>query len=198
MRTPNCECLVCKKPLYRRPADLAKVRHVACLAHRAEAQKLSGITPAQQAGLSQGRRKGTNNRTGYVHREESKRRASESQKRWAAENPDKVAARAEKTRGVLHYQWKGGLSKLGQSIRQMTEYRKWVVAVRKRDERCLQCGSVEALESHHVRPLATLLALYGIDSRPSARACPALWDISNGQTLCAPCHYKIHGRKYAD
>lgn len=198
MRTPNCQCLVCKKPLYRRPADLAKVRHVACLAHRAEAQKLSGITPAQQAGLSQGRRKGTNNRTGYAHREESKRKASESHKRWAAENQDKVAARAEKTRGERHYQWKGGLSKLGQSIRQMTEYRKWVDAVRKRDERCMQCGSVGALESHHIKPLAELIALHGIDSRPSARACPALWDISNGQTLCTPCHYKIHGRKYAD
>lgn len=198
MRTPNCECLVCKKPLYRRPNELEKVRHVACLAHRAEAQKLSGVTPAQRAALALGSVKGTNHRTGYAHREESKRKASESHKRWAAENPDKVAARAEKTRGALHYQWKGGSSKLGQSIRQMTEYRKWVDAVRKRDGRCVQCESTDLLESHHIKPLAVMIAAYVIDSRASARACPALWDISNGQTLCAPCHYKIHGRKYAD
>lgn len=198
MRTPNCECLICKKPLYRRPHELKRVRHVACMAHRAEAQSISGVTPAQQAGLNLGRVKGTNHRSGYKHRHESKRKASESHKRWCAENPDKVAARGAKVRGEQHYQWKGGMSKVSQSIRQMTEYRTWAAAVRERDAACVRCGAIERLESHHKTPFAELLARYEIRTRDDARKCAALWDISNGETLCERCHYKEHGRKYAD
>ncbi len=197
MRTPNCECIVCKKPLYRRPNELEKVRHVACMEHRAEAQKLSGITPAQQAGLSQGRRKGTNNRTGYRHRAESREKTSESHKAWCAANPEKVAARGAKVRGELHYQWKGGLSKLSQAIRQMTEYRKWMDAVKARDgTACVRCGCTTNLESHNKRLFADILQDHNVTSTSDARACAALWDISNGETLCQEHHYQEHGRNY--
>lgn len=198
MRTPNCACMVCGAPLYRRPSDLAKVRHVACMAHRAEAQKLSGITPAQQAGLSQGRRKGTNNRTGYRHRDESRRKASNANKAWCAANPGKVAARGEKTRGEAHYRWDGGVSKLAQSIRRMTEYRRWADAIRNRDGCCVQCGSTSGLESHHKRLFSDLLRENGINNRNDARTCAALWDISNGETLCQRHHYEAHGRTHAN
>ena len=166
--------------------------------HRAEAQKLSGITPAQLSGLSQGRRKGTNNRTGYRHRAESRRKASETQKAWCAANPDRVAARGEKTRGEAHYNWAGGVSKLAQSIRRMTEYRRWAGAIRERDGCCVQCGSTDGLESHHKRPFSDLLRENKISSRDDARMCPALWDISNGETLCQEHHYEAHGRNYAN
>lgn len=198
MRTPNCCCVICGVPLYRRPSDLARVRHVACMQHRAEAQKRSGITPAQQAGLSQGRRKGTNNRTGYRHRAESRRKTSESHKAWCATNPEKVADRSKKTRGEAHYNWAGGSSKLAQSIRRMTEHRRWAEAVRARDGACVRCGSTEALESHHKRLFSDLLREHGIASRDDARKCAALWDISNGETLCQEHHYKTHGRTYAN
>lgn len=196
MRTPNCECVVCKKPLYRRPNELEKVRHVACMAHRAEAQKLSGITPAQRAGLSLGRRKGTNNRTGYLHRAESKAKTSEANKRFWRENPDKLAARGAKVTGDLNWQWKGGISKLSQSIRQMTEYRKWTDAVRARDRKCIRCGLDELLQAHHVEAFSELLSRHEVKSRNDAKNCAALWDISNGITLCEECHYKEHGRNY--
>lgn len=188
---------MCKKPLYRRPNELEKVRHVACMAHRAEAQKLSGITPAQQAGLGLGRRNGTNNRTGYRHRAESRAKTSEAHKAWCAANPDKVAARGEKVRGELHYQWKGGLSKLSQAIRRMTEYRKWMDAVKARDGMaCVRCGSGLDLESHHKRLFAEILRENNITSTSDARGCAALWDISNGETLCQEHHYQEHGRNY--
>ena len=165
--------------------------------HRAEAQKLSGITVAQLKGLSLGRRKGTNNRTGYRHRAESKRKVSEANKKWCAENPDKVALRGEKVRGESHYKWKGGLSKLSQSIRQMNEYRKWVDAVRHRDGcKSVRCSSTVKLESHHIKTLAKLLEENSIQSRDQARNCLALWELSNGETLCEECHYKEHERKY--
>ena len=198
MRTPNCECCICGKPLYRRPYELAKVRHVACMAHRGIAQAQSGVTDAQQKALALGRVPGTNHRAGYVHRDESKRKASDSHRAWCAANPDKVKARGEKTRGEKHYHWKGGTSRLNSAIRRLTENRKWMEAVKERDGKCLICGSVENLESHHITPLAALVEANGISNRDQARECSALWDLDNGMTVCRPCHYNIHGRTYAD
>jgi len=198
MRTPNCKCCICGKPLYRRPFELAKVRYVACMAHRRMAQAQSGPTDAQQNALALGRVPGTNHRNGYVHREESKRKTSESHRAWCAENPDKVKARSEKTRGEKHYHWNGGTSRLNVSIRRLTENRKWMDAVKERDGKCLVCGSVENLESHHITPFADLVQANGITNRDQARDCLALWNLSNGMTVCRPCHYNIHGRIYAD
>lgn len=198
MRTPNTECLLCKKPLYRRPFEMAKVRYAACMACRSESQKVAGITERQQSGLRLGREKGTNHRTGYTHREESKRKASESHKRFNAKNPEFAATRGAKIRAENHYRWKGGASKLNTSIRQMHENRKWMDAVKARDGQCLRCGSNDHLEAHHVRPLSEIMEALGIRARDDARKHAAiLWDLSNGETLCEPCHYAEHGRKRA-
>jgi 5-methylcytosine-specific restriction endonuclease McrA len=166
--------------------------------HRNEAQDSAGQTAAQEAALALGRKPGTNNRAGYKHREESKRKASESHKAWCAANPDKVKARGDKTRGPLHYNWKGGCSRLNAAIRRLTENRKWMDDVKARDGKCLVCGSTERLESHHIVPLAVLVGVHGVQNRDAARECSALWDLANGMTVCARCHYKIHGRKYDD
>lgn len=197
MRTPNCECCVCGKPLYRRPYELGKVRHVACMAHRAEAQVRSGITDAQKSGLSLGRQPGTNHRAGYKHHEESKRKTSESHKAWCAANPGKVRARGEKTRGERHYQWKGGASTLNAAIRRLTEFRKWAKSVRERDGRCTVCGTTDNLEAHHIEPFAALVHAHRLHDTDAARGCAPLWDVSNGETLCQRCHYDRHGRKHA-
>lgn len=197
MRTPNCKCLVCETPLYRRPGELARVRHVACMAHRALAQSISGVTEAQKRGLVLGREKGTNHRTGYRHREESKRKASESNKRWCADNPDKVAARSEKKRGENAYNWKGGVSRLNTSIRQMYENRVWMDAIKARDGACAECGSTDDLEAHHEPSLVSLLEQYGIRNRDDARAhADKLWSMDGGRTLCSRCHDAAHGRRH--
>ena len=109
-----------------------------------------------------------------------------------------MKARSEKTRGENHYRWNGGTSRLNAAIRRLTENRKWMKAVRQRDGKCLVCGSVENLESHHIVPLADLVQAHGITDREHARSCDALWDLGNGMTVCRPCHYNIHGRTYAD
>jgi len=192
MRTPNAECVVCHKPLYRRPRDKARSRYAACVKHRAEAQVLAGITDAQHAGLALGRT--GNHRNGRPDSDATKAKKSATSREYWAARPDEAIARGAKTRGPLNRNWRGGVSKLNKSIRTMTENRKWMDAVKARDGRCLRCGATDALEAHHVEGMASIIERFGIVDRDQARACSALWDIGNGETLCVPCHYAEHGR----
>ena len=196
-RKPNAECVVCKKPLYRRPYELAKVRHVACMEHRGLAQHLEGLTEAQKAGLALGSRKGTNHRTGYKHKESSKLKTKKANQEYWRLHPEQLKKRGEKTRAELHYNWKGGSTRLNVSIRRMTEHRRWMDAVKARDGKCT-CGSIQDLEAHHITELAILITRNKVKNRADARDCEALWDLSNGITKCRKCHYAIHGRRYED
>lgn len=200
MRTPNAVCVVCAAPLYRRPGELSRVRHVACMVHRGDAQRLSGLTDAQRSGLARGRVKGTNHRTGYTHKPESRAKTAAANLAYWSANPDEAVARGAKTRGESHYRWNGGSSRLNASIRRMTENRRWMEAVKARDGACLRCASTVHLESHHRVGLAALIQRLGILSRDDARVNSAsLWDLNNGETLCRRCHYAEHGRSwYAD
>ena len=180
--------------MYRRPSELAKVRYVVCIQHRAEAQRLYGVTDAQLEALSIGWYASNPRQAGYTHSEETKRKISESNKRWLLENPELLQQRGLKIRGENHYKWKGGASKLNTAIRQMTENRKWMDAVKNRDGCCTRCYSTSNLESHHVVPLSEIIETFCINSVEDARGVSILWDINNGITLCKPCHYKEHGR----
>lgn len=126
-----------------------------------------------------------------------KRKVSEANRKYWADHPDELAARGAQLRGENHYKWKGGASKLNTAIRQMTENRKWMDAVKERDAyKCVRCRSGDQLESHHKIELADLIEQNNIKSCADARSCPALWDLSNGETLCQKCHYAEHGRIY--
>ena len=175
---------------------MAKTRYAACMAHRAEAQVLAGITDAQKAGLKLGRVKGTNHREGYQHKEASKLKITDAVKAFWLENPDKAKERGQKIRGEKHYAWKGGVSKLSLSIRQLPEHRNWSDRVKARDGACTVCGSTENLEAHHITSFADMLREHGVTSRDAARDCLALWDLANGVTLCAAHHYASHGRDF--
>lgn len=197
MRTPNTACALCAKPLYRRPSDMQRSRYAACMGCRGRAQSVAGVTDAQRKGLAQGSRKGTNHRAGYKHREESKRKTAEANARFWAANPDAALARAK--RGGDAYNWKGGISRLNTSIRQMTENRKWMDAIKARDGCCLRCDSTTDLEAHHKIELAVLVDRLGIKSRDDARRHGTqLWDLTNGETLCRRCHYGLHGRVFRE
>jgi len=198
IRKPNTECCICKKPLYRKPKEMEKARYSACMAHRAQAQVVNGITEAQSAGLSRGREKGTNHRAGYKHKQESKEKTSASHKRYCAENPEKVKERGILTRGENHYKWKGGQTKINVMVRRLDEHRKWMSAVKSRDKVCVKCASSINLEAHHIKPLAAIVEEHSVTTRDEARACQPLWDLENGITVCRRCHYGIHGRTYAD
>ena len=155
------------------------------------------VTAKSLENLKLGREKGTNHLTGISksksHREKTKRTMSE----WCKNNPDKVKARGAKNRAENHYLWKGGISNLNQSIRQMNEYRNWQRKMKRRDKECI-CGSTKELESHHLIPLKLLIEIHKIKTRDDARNCKELWSMKNGITLCRKCHYKTDNRKYND
>ncbi len=193
MRTPNTQCQICQKALYRRPSDLARYKAVCCVGCRSELYKQREPSP----NLELGREKGTNHLEGIPKGKAQKAKMKKIMAKWCKENPDKVKQRGEKTRGENHYNWKGGISNLNQSIRQMNEYRNWQRKMKRRDKQCV-CGETTELETHHLIPLKLLIEIHKITNRDEARECKELWDIKNGLTLCRKCHYKIDNRKYND
>ena len=83
--------------------------------------------------------------------------------------------------GDKHPAWKGGVTPECQTIRTSVEYKIWRKAVLERDFYvCTACGSKDRLHAHHI--------LRFIDF-PHKR-----FDITNGITLCLPCHWKLHGK----
>jgi len=85
--------------------------------------------------------------------------------------------------------WKGGITKLNQSVRSLERYDKWRKEVFMRDNfTCTHCGDRGYLNADHIRPLCILLEENNIKSTEQADKCGVLWDINNGRTLCISCH----------
>jgi 5-methylcytosine-specific restriction endonuclease McrA len=62
--------------------------------------------------------------------------------------------------------------------RKTSSYRQWRREVKMRDGRCMECGTTEELQAHHI-----------IEARKS----PELRFVSsNGLTLCGACHHEYH------
>jgi hypothetical protein len=78
--------------------------------------------------------------------------------------------------GERHWNWKGGISSETARLRQSAEYKVWRDAVFARDRyTCRNCGKRGgALNADHIKTFSR---------HPDLR-----FDVSNGQTLCVPCH----------
>lgn len=196
MRTPNTNCVICNKSLYRRTSEFKKSRYFACKICREFAKKKFFGTSKQLNALKLGRTKGDNHLAGIPKSKHQKQIMSIKMLNWCKNNKTKVVERGKKSRGKNHYNWKGGISKLNLSIRLMVEYRKWQQKIKHRDKKCIYCNSILELESHHIIPFSMIIEKHNIKSRDEARLCKELWNIKNGITLCKRCHYKLHGRKY--
>ena len=100
-----------------------------------------------------------------------------------------------KIQGANNPQWKGGKTKLSISIRTMPEYSLWRKAIFQRDNyKCVFCGDQNQaghkviIQGDHIVPLSQLIEQHQIKNIDDARKCAAIWDLTNGRTLCKKCH----------
>lgn len=80
-------------------------------------------------------------------------------------------------RGKFHYNWKGGINPINDTIRKSLEYKLWRTAVFERDAyTCVWCGDKTSgnLNADHIKRFSDY---------PELR-----FAIDNGRTLCVPCH----------
>lgn len=97
--------------------------------------------------------------------------------------------------GVNIEGWKGFTQPLAVLIRKSENAKKWRTQCFVRDKfACVLCGvtGVFIEADHFPRQFAVILKENGVDTLEKAILCEELWDISNGRTLCKPCH-KIFG-----
>jgi len=99
----------------------------------------------------------------------------------------------EAFRGERHPNWKGGITPLVHRIRHCGKYVEWRKAIFERDNyTCQLCekrgGHIEA--DHYPKPFSHIFSEGEIQSLEQALEYSNFWDISNGRTLCRPCHDK--------
>lgn len=95
--------------------------------------------------------------------------------------------------GANNPSWRGGTTKISNKIRGMFEYSFWRKQIYERDGyMCVWCGSQKSntFNADHIVPLSYLILEHQISTIEDARNCAALWDLSNGRTLCLDCHKK--------
>lgn len=101
---------------------------------------------------------------------------------------------SEALKGDKCYNWKGGITELNHAIRTCLQYREWILAVFKRDNfTCQNCGATKVyLHAHHLKLFSQIMQENSITTIEEALACPELWDVANGRSLCEECHWKEH------
>ncbi len=91
----------------------------------------------------------------------------------------KLKMRASARKGASNPMWKGGVTPINRAIRTSHQYKEWRMSVYRRDKfKCRDCGSKmtkkNKLDAHHIKPFSL---------HPELR-----FEVSNGRTLCVPCH----------
>lgn len=94
--------------------------------------------------------------------------------------------------GPNHHNWKGGVTKIQNSVRELSIYRDWRHSVFLRDDwTCQHCNKRGGrLNADHIKSFSKILNDNNIKTIEQAKSCTELWDLSNGRTLCNLCHFK--------
>ena len=100
--------------------------------------------------------------------------------------------------GSKHYNWKGGITKIGLLIRGCFKYRQWRSDIFTRDNfTCQWCGKRGGiLEVHHIKSFSSIVKENRIKTLADAESCEELWNINNGITLCHECHSKTKYKNF--
>ena len=94
--------------------------------------------------------------------------------------------------GEKNVHWKGGITALNFQIRHSLEYKIYREKGFQRDNyTCQECGERGKINfDHYPISFSTFLHRLKIKNLQEALLSKELWDISNGRTLCVPCHRK--------
>lgn len=116
-----------------------------------------------------------------AHGIERRPRNQHAGREWSPEVRQNMStARKGKFVGDENPNWRGGLVHPDKRLRASYQSKEWSKAVRERDgHKCVECGATGRLHAHHVKSWKGNEALR--------------FDVSNGKTLCPPCHQKVHG-----
>jgi 5-methylcytosine-specific restriction endonuclease McrA len=92
--------------------------------------------------------------------------------------PKHTGKERPETSGERHWNWRDGVTDKNEKIRKSLTYKLWRKAIFKRDDyTCQQCGlRGGTLQADHIRAFS---------KHPKLR-----FELSNGRTLCKPCHIK--------
>lgn len=179
------ECSVCGTLFYCRPSLLDK--RFTCSSKCMGITRLGGKMSAEsRAKLSKScmGKKGTNNGKKF-----SKEHCNRISKALKNVSPEVAEKRRELCRGIQRVSygednpaWKGGVSRIGQKLRNTKDYADWRDSVFLRDNyTCYDCGARNGdIEAHHI---------IGFAEDETKRL-----DVDNGRTLCTPCHKMTHSR----
>lgn len=87
--------------------------------------------------------------------------------------------------GEANPNWRGGKVNPNLRLRSAALTVRWSRAVRERDgHKCVECGATGRLHAHHIKSWK---------DHPELRH-----ELSNGITLCPPCHQRAHGWKFPE
>jgi 5-methylcytosine-specific restriction endonuclease McrA len=128
-------------------------------------------------------------RKGYKYTEQEKERHCEIMGRLVSSmSRPEIIAKSQLTKKKT-FDLRGRKSKVREVIKHTDEYKSWRTSVFTRDNfTCILCSKKGYVEADHIKPFSEIIKENNIRDVISARECIALWDISNGRTLCKKCH----------
>lgn len=88
---------------------------------------------------------------------------------------------SERKKGSGNNNWKNGVTPINRLVRNTYQYREWSKQVRGRDGKCMECGSIEQLQAHHIERF-----IFNEENR---------FKLENGITLCEYCHFQYHHKE---
>lgn len=100
-------------------------------------------------------------------------------------------AKGTRGKGSPVYKGENAKTPLRRRIMELPEYKEWHATILRRDDYlCVLCGEKRLLEVDHIKRFLHILQENNMTTIEQARECKELWDLSNGRTLCRPCHRK--------